>query len=103
MGSVETESPATAQAASDGELPGAMGIVILSYPLHAPGRPSVVNARALEGLKQPILFVQGTLDPMADPKLIAALVEKMRWAQAQSPAPTSARWSRAPPSIASAA
>lgn len=68
---------ATAQAASDGALPGAQGIVILSYPLHAPGRPSAVNARALEGVTKPILFVQGTLDPLADPKLIAALVERI--------------------------
>ena len=66
-----------AQAASDGELPGAQGIVILSYPLHAPGRPSALNARAVEGVKQPILFVQGTRDELGDPKLIAALVERI--------------------------
>jgi hypothetical protein len=68
---------ATAQAAGEGRLPGAQGIVILSYPLHAPGRPSALNANALDGVKQPVLFVQGTLDPLADPKLIAALVEKI--------------------------
>jgi len=64
-----------AQAASDGLLPGARGLVILGYPLHAPGRPSAVNAQSLDGVKQPILFVQGTRDSLADLKLITALVE----------------------------
>src|SRR5688500_15507725 len=36
-----------AQAARDGRLPGAAGVVILGYPLHAPGRPSGVNAQTL--------------------------------------------------------
>ena len=68
---------ATAQAASDGRLGGARGLVILSYPLHAPSRPSAVNARALEGVKQPILFVQGTRDELADLKLVTALAERL--------------------------
>jgi predicted alpha/beta-hydrolase family hydrolase len=66
-----------ARAAGEGRLPGAKGIVILSYPLHAPGRPSGVNARALDGVTQPMLFVQGTRDPLADRTLITALVEKI--------------------------
>lgn len=68
---------ATAQAASDGELAGAQGLVMLSYPLHAPGRPSALNARVVESVKRPILFVQGTHDELADAKLIAALVERI--------------------------
>jgi predicted alpha/beta-hydrolase family hydrolase len=67
----------SAQAARDGKLPGAQGIVILGYPLHAPGRPSGVNAGALDGVKQPILFVQGTNDALADLTLIRGLVEKI--------------------------
>jgi hypothetical protein len=67
----------TAQAASDGLLSAARGLVILGYPLHAPGRPSAVNARAVDGVKQPILFVQGTRDALADFKLITALVEQI--------------------------
>jgi len=67
----------SALAARDGLLPPAAGIVILSYPLHAPGRPSAVNAGAVEGVKQPILFVQGTRDVLAGLNLITALVEKV--------------------------
>lgn len=66
-----------AEALGGGALPGVKGLVLLSYPLHAPGRPSGVNARALEGVKQPILFLQGTRDPLADLTLMEALVEKL--------------------------
>ena len=66
-----------ARAARDGLLPGTQGVVVLGYPLHPPGRPSGVNARAVVGVKLPILFVQGTRDPLADPKLITGLVEQI--------------------------
>ena len=65
------------EALHDAALPAVNGLVILSYPLHAPGRPSGVNARALEGVKRPILFLQGTLDPLADLTLMEALVAKL--------------------------
>jgi predicted alpha/beta-hydrolase family hydrolase len=66
-----------AEALRDTALPGVKGLVLLSYPLHAPGRPSGVNARRLEGLKQPVLFLQGSDDPLADLTLMEALVEKL--------------------------
>jgi predicted alpha/beta-hydrolase family hydrolase len=66
-----------AQAARDGRLAEAKGIVILGYPLHAPGRPSGVNAHALEGVRQPLLLVEGSRDPLADLTLVRALAEKL--------------------------
>jgi predicted alpha/beta-hydrolase family hydrolase len=66
-----------AEALRDAALPGVKGLVLLSYPLHAPGRPSGVHARALEGVKQPILFLQGTRDPLADLTLMEGLVAKL--------------------------
>jgi predicted alpha/beta-hydrolase family hydrolase len=66
-----------AEAASEGLLGGVQGLVMLGYPLHAPGRPSAVNARPLEAVKQPVLFVEGSQDALADLKLITALVERM--------------------------
>ena len=53
------------------------GAVMLSFPLHAPGRPSARNARGLESVKVPLLFVSGTRDPLADLALIKGLVEKL--------------------------
>lgn len=67
---------ATARAVRERVVSGAEGFVILSYPLHAPGRPSAVNARAVDDLTLPMLFVQGNRDPLADLQLMTALVEK---------------------------
>jgi predicted alpha/beta-hydrolase family hydrolase len=64
-------------AMQSGKLPAAKGVVILGYPLHAPGRPSAVNARALDGIPQPLLFVEGSRDEFADLTLMTALVEKL--------------------------
>lgn len=77
VGGKSVGAMSAAQAASDGKLPGAKGIVILGYPLHAPGRPSGVNVGALDGVKRPVLFVQGTNDALADLTLIRGLVEKI--------------------------
>jgi predicted alpha/beta-hydrolase family hydrolase len=66
-----------AEALGRGALPGVKGLVILSYPLHAPGRPSAVNAQRLEAVKQPTLILQGTEDPLADLTLLEALVAKL--------------------------
>jgi len=77
MGGKSAGGLMAARAARDGLLPGAQGVVVLGYPLHPPGRPSGVNARAVVGLKLPILFVQGTRDPLADLTLITGLVEQI--------------------------
>jgi hypothetical protein len=66
-----------ARAAGEGKLSSAQGLVILGFPLHAPGRPSAVNARSLDGVTLPALFVQGTHDPLADLGLMRAVVEKL--------------------------
>jgi predicted alpha/beta-hydrolase family hydrolase len=66
-----------AQASSEGRVSSAAGIVILGYPLHAPGRPSAVNAHVLERVAQPMLLVQGTRDPLADLSLVRPLAEKL--------------------------
>jgi hypothetical protein len=66
-----------ATATRDGALPEVRGLVILSFPLHAPNRPSAVNARALERARRPMLIVQGTRDPLADFGLMQALAEKL--------------------------
>ena len=53
------------------------GAVLLSFPLHQPGRPSARNAGTLDRTRVPLLFVQGTQDPLADPALMKGLVEKL--------------------------
>jgi uncharacterized protein len=45
------------------EAPLADGLLLLSYPLHAPGRPDQPRTQHLPNLRVATLFVQGTRDP----------------------------------------
>jgi predicted alpha/beta-hydrolase family hydrolase len=52
-------------AVADG-LPAA-GLVLVSYPLHPPGKPEKLRTEHLPRLGVPCLFVSGTRDPFATP------------------------------------
>jgi predicted alpha/beta-hydrolase family hydrolase len=39
------------------------GLLLLSYPLHAPGKPTQLRTAHLPNIKTPTLFVHGTRDP----------------------------------------
>ena len=43
----------------------ALGLLMLSYPLHAAGKPQQQRAEHFERLKVPVLFVSGTRDSLA--------------------------------------
>lgn len=45
----------------------AAGLVLVSYPLHPPGRPERARTEHLGGLRVPCLFVHGTRDPFGTP------------------------------------
>jgi predicted alpha/beta-hydrolase family hydrolase len=55
----------------------AAGLVFLGYPLHAPGRSDQPRDGHLYGLKIPMLFLQGTKDPFADPDVLAGVLRKL--------------------------
>ena len=57
---------ATQVAAADHNLPVA-GLVLLGYPLHPPGRPTVLRAAHLPAVGRPMLFVQGSRDSFGTP------------------------------------
>ena len=46
------------------------GLVLLSYPLHPPGKPDRLRDEHLPRVGVPMLFVQGTKDPFATPDLL---------------------------------
>jgi predicted alpha/beta-hydrolase family hydrolase len=46
------------------------GLVLLSYPLHPPGKPDRLRDAHLPAIRIPMLFVQGTKDPFATPSLL---------------------------------
>jgi predicted alpha/beta-hydrolase family hydrolase len=56
----------TSTAASHQPLAGVRGIAFFGFPLHAPGVPGRARAAHLADVKVPMLFLQGTRDPLAD-------------------------------------
>lgn len=66
-------------AVADG-LPAA-GVVFLGYPLHPPGKPERIRDEHLYGIEVPMLFLQGTSDPLARFDLIQMVTGRLgRWA-----------------------
>lgn len=57
-------------AVADG-LPAA-GLVLISYPLHPPGKPEKLRVEHLPRLEVPCLFVSGTRDPFGTPAELEA-------------------------------
>ncbi len=52
-------------AAAEGHPAG--GLVLVSYPLHPPGRPQRLRTEHFPAIEVPCLFVSGTRDPFATP------------------------------------
>ncbi|GAA5226357.1 alpha/beta family hydrolase [Paeniglutamicibacter antarcticus] len=53
----------------------AAGLVFLGYPLHAPKKPEKMRDAHLYGLELPMLFLQGSRDPFAQPRELEPVVE----------------------------
>lgn len=47
------------------------GVVLLSYPLHPPGKPDRLRVDHFDSLQVPVLFVSGEKDPFASPDELA--------------------------------
>jgi predicted alpha/beta-hydrolase family hydrolase len=54
---------ASVLAADEPEL--ARALLLLSYPLHPPGKPAMLRTAHFSRLRSPALFVHGTADPFA--------------------------------------
>ena len=63
----------------------AAGVVLVSYPLHPPGRPDDRRVAHFGLLCLPCLFISGTRDAFGTP-------DELRAAQAGIPGPVTARW-----------
>jgi hypothetical protein len=64
-------------AATQGErFPGA-ALVFLGYPLHVPGNADRLRDAHLPQIRIPMLFIQGTRDPLARLDLVEAVVERL--------------------------
>jgi len=53
------------------------GLIFCSFPLHMPGKPDTKRAQHLKSLRQPLLFLSGTRDDLAERSLLEPLVESL--------------------------
>ncbi|WP_439612977.1 alpha/beta hydrolase family protein [Reyranella sp.] len=67
----------TSQAQALEPLPGVRGLVFLGFPLHPPMKPSVERAAHLFDVQIPQLFVQGTRDALAQPRLLKGVIKRL--------------------------
>ena len=67
----------TSQAQAESPLPGVAGLVFLGFPLHPAGRPASERGDHVARVDCPTLFIQGSRDELADPALVAALVDRL--------------------------
>ncbi len=68
----------TSTAASKNLLPEVKGIIFFGFPLHAPGQPSNHRAEHLYQVQEPMLFLQGTKDKLADLNLLQPVIDTLK-------------------------
>lgn len=56
----------------------AAGLVLLSYPLHPPGKPDQLRTEHLPKIKAPCLFVSGTRDAFGTPEELERATKKIK-------------------------
>ena len=67
----------TTTAQSEMPLDGVKGLVLFSFPLHAPNRPDNSRAAHLSAIKIPMLFLTGTRDSLNDLELFRPIVKDL--------------------------
>jgi predicted alpha/beta-hydrolase family hydrolase len=56
----------------------ALGLLLLGYPLHAPGRPDQMRSEHFSKLRMPVLFVEGTRDTFGTPDELRAAARTIK-------------------------
>jgi hypothetical protein len=67
----------TTTAQSESPLDGVKGLVLFSFPLHAPNRPDDTRAAHLNAIEIPMLFLSGTRDALNDLALFRPVIKKL--------------------------
>jgi predicted alpha/beta-hydrolase family hydrolase len=67
----------TTTAQSESPLDDVTGLVLFSFPLHAPNRPDDSRAEHLKQINIPMLFFSGTRDALNDLTLFRPVIEKL--------------------------
>ncbi|NKC01548.1 MAG: alpha/beta hydrolase [Pseudomonadales bacterium] len=71
----------TSLAAAQGKI-SPRGLIFFSFPLHQPKKPDRKRAAHLPEITQPMLFLSGTRDDLAEQKLLDTVVSELPQAQA---------------------
>lgn len=58
-----------------GSVPDVTGLLLLSYPLHPPGKAAQLRTAHFPELRVPSLFVSGTRDPFGSPEELASALD----------------------------
>jgi predicted alpha/beta-hydrolase family hydrolase len=53
------------------------GLIFLGYPLHPPGKQDKLRDQHLYDLRVPMLFIEGTRDAFAEPKLLQGVLDRL--------------------------
>ena len=67
----------TSTAASEDLIPEVRGLAFFGFPLHPPKQPATKRGDHLAKVEQPMLFLQGTRDDLADLKLLKPICRKL--------------------------
>ena len=67
----------TSLAASQESLPGVLGLVFFGFPLHPAGKPATERGDHLAKVREPMLFLQGTRDKLADLELLRPVCKSL--------------------------
>jgi hypothetical protein len=67
----------TSTAASENLIPEVRGLVFVGFPLHPPKQPATKRGDHLAKVTQPMLFLQGTRDDLADLTLLMPICKKL--------------------------
>ena len=67
----------TSQAQATEPLQDVRGLVFVGFPLHPAGKPSIERARHLDGIRVPMLFLQGTRDALAQWPLVEEVARRL--------------------------
>src|SRR5579872_3219533 len=67
----------TSTAAAENLIPDVSGLVFFGFPLHPPKQPATKRGDHLAKVSQPMLFLQGTRDDLADLTLLKPICKKL--------------------------
>lgn len=67
----------TSMAAAEAPLPGVRGLVFVAFPLHPSGKPGTERAEHLARVTDPMLFLSGTRDALAELDLLRPVCEQL--------------------------